>query len=333
MRERVPHRVMHLAFVLGAFCASTFHTFGLPPPARPYAPAHSDAGTFEERERAALLGRLLFKNITATFEETPINDVLKVFSDQIGATVIARCASERQPSGIDPQTTITGKFTNHPAKSALEEIVTQCADSGDCTWQLRKGFIEVSTKERLSVSAAREMRIYHVRDLMLEAPDFVKLDGRRSDHQPRKSPEQIAAELFSAIIDTVEPEAWEPSDEAPPAGPERAVPGDRKRNSPPPPVNTRGKYDPKNAERWVKHVQIGGTLHIRGKWGSMRLFRDQLIVTAPDFIQRQINGYPAAIEPNNSPVQQPSAALVLRAAPPSAPEAPPAPDKMANSTP
>jgi hypothetical protein len=34
-----------------------------------------------------------------------------------------------------------------------------------------------------------------------------------------------------------------------------------------------------------------------GKWATIRFFRDQLVVTAPDFIHRQIDGYPTPIRP------------------------------------
>lgn len=269
-------------------------------PTRPSAPLYSDQGSFEERERAELLGRLVYKNIHATFNETPIQDVFREVSNQIGATVIGRYATDRQPLGLLPQTTITAEFKNHPAKGVLEEIVEQCSDSGDCTWQLRKGFIEVSTKARLSVPAARDLRAYHVRDLMLEPPDF----GGGSES--RKSPEEIAAQLFSTIIDVVEPQAWEPVDEQPLDG-ERAVPAGDRRTFSPPPVNTRGKHDPKNAQNWISHVKRGGALQVRGKWATMRLVRDQLFVNAPDFIHREINGYPAAIRPADVDPPQPPA--------------------------
>jgi hypothetical protein len=53
-----------------------------------------------------------------------------------------------------------------------------CATDESCTWQLRDGFIEAGSKGALSVPAAREVRMYPVRDLLFEptyfdnAPDF-----------------------------------------------------------------------------------------------------------------------------------------------------------------
>jgi hypothetical protein len=54
----------------------------------------------------------------------------------------------------------------------LELVIEQCQEFDPCTWQLRRGFVEVGTKERLSVPSAREIRYYSIRDLMYDPLQF-----------------------------------------------------------------------------------------------------------------------------------------------------------------
>jgi hypothetical protein len=42
----------------------------------------------------------------------------------------------------------------------------------ECAWQTRGGFLEVGTKERLSLGPAQVIKTYPIDDLLFEAPDF-----------------------------------------------------------------------------------------------------------------------------------------------------------------
>jgi hypothetical protein len=168
------------------------------------------------------------------------------------------------------------------------------------TWQLRHGFVEVGTKERLSAPAACESRSYSVRDLMLEPPYFVSPGERmpsvadfdehpyatavlsRPDPDGRKRPEVLVLEIIRGIIETIEPGNWDfgqyDDDDDDDSGEEVSTPPDgtsaASTRSPPP----RGHRRP---------VKIA----------TIRLWRDTIIVRAPDYIHRQVNGYPDPIPP------------------------------------
>ena len=58
------------------------------------------------------------------------------------------------------------------AVEVLELVLDQCSTIEACTWQLRSSFNEVGTKERLSVPAAQEVRIYAIDDLLYKPPRF-----------------------------------------------------------------------------------------------------------------------------------------------------------------
>lgn len=123
--------------------------------------------------KPALLGALLYTDITADFNETPARDVINYIQAQIGAEIVGRYSDDRGAiAGIDPDTPITLKAEGVPALTVLEQVLDQCSGYEACTWQLRDGFIEVGTKERLDSPAARELRMYSIRDLLFEPTHF-----------------------------------------------------------------------------------------------------------------------------------------------------------------
>jgi hypothetical protein len=122
--------------------------------------------------QAELLGALLYTDITVDFNATPLRDAIGFVSNALGVSLVPRFITERNSDGMDPDLEITLKADNKPALVVLEMILDQAGVDEACTWQLREGFIEVGTKSRLSVRAAQEVRMYPVRDLLFEAPRF-----------------------------------------------------------------------------------------------------------------------------------------------------------------
>ena len=327
-RSRVPLAIhaMAMAFAVILSFDSRVTAQTVTSPRRPYAPAYSTQGSAAEAMQARLLGYLIYRNVNVYFVDTPIKEAMAEFSRQIGVTIVGRYSDDKAGYGIDPETTITASMQDMNALVVLEEILAQCSDSGDCTWQLRRaGYIEIGTKDRLAVPAAREMRTYHVRDLMLEPPKFASpLEGGRTE---RKSPEQLIEELFGTLVDTVEPDAWvedPPAEEATDRNvprPEGQPQPDHSTATPQRRVTTEDEHN-----RWKGKAEEG-LLKVKGKWGTMRVFRDQLIVNAPDFIHRQLNGYPKAIEPPPlppCPTDRRGEALPVNSPPASQPAALPA---------
>ena len=121
---------------------------------------------------SALLGTLLYTDISVDFEETPVREVIKYLENVLDVPIVARYNDDRTGFGIDPDTQITLSLKNVPALTVVERVLGQCEDFEPCTWQLRKGYIELGTKGRLSVPAARKIRMYPIRDLLFEAPRF-----------------------------------------------------------------------------------------------------------------------------------------------------------------
>ena len=264
------------------------------------------AGTIHkssEQRKAEMLGILTYTNLTLAFEEVPARQAIKELRAALKINIIGRFSDDSIGHGIDPHAPITFEATDMPAIDVLNGIVDQCALYEDCTWQLRSSFVEVGTKRRLAVPAAREVRIYEVRDLLLSVPDFkyepVNLMGPNALGQTkyvgvRKTADDLAAELLDLIVDVVEPEAWEqeedeedyseePEDEAP--SPKLSDPNQTNRSQ-------------TDAQKRLAQYEYDKIRHSRkGQWASAKYWQGKLIVRAPDFLHRQLNGYPKAIPP------------------------------------
>ena len=119
-----------------------------------------------------LLGALLYADVSVDFNDTPARDAFNYLKQVMGVDLVVRYNDDRSGAGIDPTTPINLKATSTPALSVIERMLEQCAEFEPCTWQLRKGYIEIGTKERLSAPAARVLRMYPIKDLLFEVPMF-----------------------------------------------------------------------------------------------------------------------------------------------------------------
>ncbi len=129
--------------------------------------------SYDARMQAELIGVLTQTRLSVELDGVPAREAFRSVSAALATPVIGRYSDDRFGHGIDPEAPITFKAQDAPARLVLEMILEQCATYEPCIWQLRKGYIEVGTKERLSFPAAAETRLYNVRDLMLEPPHFV----------------------------------------------------------------------------------------------------------------------------------------------------------------
>lgn len=225
--------------------------------------------------KSQMLGALLDTSLTFEFQDRPAREVFQMLEDLLGVKIIGRYADDKKGHGIDPDILISLDVENEPALRILENVIKQAEDLEETTWQLRNGYLEVGTKERLSVPAAQELQIYPVENLLKDRLQFndppdldlaASLDqgqggggggghsggsggsifggaGIDSDQMDRQ---EKAEELIVIITELVEPNLWN--------------------------IN-------------------GGTS------AYIRYYEGNLIIRAPDFVQRQIGGYPAVVKP------------------------------------
>ncbi|NNM26989.1 MAG: hypothetical protein HKO59_13555, partial [Phycisphaerales bacterium] len=123
--------------------------------------------------KSQMLGALLYTDLSVQFTDTPAREAISYLKTTLGVNIIGRYNDDRTGIGIDPDTTINLDVVDKPALTVLEMVLDQCGDEFEsCAWQLRNGFVEVGTKERLAAKSAQEIRYYPIRDLLFEPPHY-----------------------------------------------------------------------------------------------------------------------------------------------------------------
>ncbi len=250
-----------------------------------------------DSSKAHMLSVLLYTDITVQLQETPARDAISYLQTVLGINIIGRYSDDKVGFGIDPETTITLDVVDKPALTVLELMLDQCATFDEsCTWQLRRGFVEVGTKERLSAPSAREIRYYPIRDLLFVPPQFnnaPKLDINSALNQGssgggggrggggggggggfggggggggRGGGGGGGSGIFG-----------DPDDEE-----DRATEEERAQEI---------------VDLIVETVEPDAWDIAGGEYATVRYYQGTLIIRAPDYIHRQIGGYPFVLRP------------------------------------
>jgi hypothetical protein len=259
-------------------------------------------GRLERSDPEHMLGVLVYQRISVEFDETPLRDVIAHLRNALGINLLARYDDrDRLSTGLDGETPITLHVTDRPALEVLEMVLEQCDDTlrEGCTWQLRRGFIEVGTKAWLSRPATQEIRHYHIRDLMHAPPWLDNAPGFNLSAALNQTGGggggvgggQGGGGLGGGglggggrgggsrggrtgggggVID--------------PPGPERPRPDER-------------QLAEEIATLIQESIEPSAWPDEGGTYATLRYTNGVLVVRAPDYIHRQINGYPYAIRP------------------------------------
>ncbi len=248
---------------------------------------------------AKLLQALVYNTLTVNFDQTPAHEVFEYFRTSLGINIFARYSDDTIGHGIDPQTPITLLAEDMYAIELLELVLEQCATVEACTWQLRSSFLEVGTKERLSLPAAREVRVYPIDDLIYEPPRFNNAPRAGINH------------LYSGYGGYARPYVGRFSG-AYGRGYYGGYPGGYGGSIGP--TLARPTTDQRKSQRAQEIVNlIIGTIEPNawaqtgGERATIRYHDGSLIVNAPDYIHRQINGYPHVPPPKTKSQEDPPA--------------------------
>ncbi len=166
----------------------------------------------------------------------------------------------KDKDGIDKSTPITLKLTNQPAIVVLERIIEKLNNTAPTAWQLRDSMLEIGFKERITEGSAMELRTYDVMNLMFTIRDF--------DNAPTMGTTGGGGVNFG-----------DPTDD-----PNRLTKNEEAEQL----INTITDFI--ESEQWKVH---GGNC-------TIRFYKGSLLVKAPDFVHRQLGGYPfAPLKPKN----------------------------------
>ena len=123
-------------------------------------------------DKSHMLSVLMYSDIAVEFNDTSARDAIDYLQTVLGINIVGRYLDDKTGEGLDPDALINLDVVDQPALTVLEMVLDQCGDGEPTTWQLRNGYVEVGTKERLSSAAAREIRYYPIRDLLFEPTYF-----------------------------------------------------------------------------------------------------------------------------------------------------------------
>jgi hypothetical protein len=210
----------------------------------------------------------LSKKITIDVEDQPIQDLFSFLNDVTGAEIEPIYLNDDlSVEGIDPETPITLKVNEIAALVVLERILLRAQRiegiGEEYTWQFTDyGTIECGPKIRLNENSRIEL--YDVADLLYVVPDF--------DNAPE-------FDLQNAIQQS-------------------GGGGGGGSTSP----FTGGNQDPQDVLTFAERAEALRTLitatvepdqwsDVGGDGGTITLYNQSFIITAPDYMHRQIAGY------------------------------------------
>jgi hypothetical protein len=260
--------------------------------------------------RGRILQALLYTKITVSFDEAPARDVFAYLRTVLDVNLIVRSIDDAPAHGIDLDTPISIEAEQMQALEMLEQVLEQCALSEDCAWQLRKSVLEVGTKSRLSGPAARTVKTYPIEELLFEVPRFtgapdVRLDGdylwnyRNGSGYGGQSggirPGFRGRANRRYIRNT--------GGGLPGGGAGGSFGGSSGNNSAP----TKEEKAEEVIDLITGAVEPEAWVRYGGEWATIRFLNGSLIVNAPDYIHRQIGGYPT-VPPPERPAPQTSPA-------------------------
>lgn len=238
----------------------------------PLIKAPQPAGTHQAaaimHPQKATLSKFM-RPVTVEFNETRLEDAMRFVIDLTQADVEVYWQDDRNTSGLDKETLITLKVDRVSALALVEKILekasTDTSGLGGSTWQLSEtGTMQIGPKERLN--RFKRVELYPIHDLLLVVPDYT--NAPQFDLQ--------------AVLQSTGQGRGGGGGQSP------FRENNQNRNPPVPPEQRAQEVQ----DLIVQLVEPEQWVDNGGDGASSRYFQGSLIVNAPDYVHRGINGYP-----------------------------------------
>jgi len=125
----------------------------------------------EEHVNARALGKLVYNDLSVDFDRESAQTVMEDFEDRLGILMNVIWQDDDE-DGLDPTVLITLVLPEQPAVNILERIVAQLDPEGNASWQLRHGALEVGLKSQLASRGRQRLETYYIRDMIFAIRDF-----------------------------------------------------------------------------------------------------------------------------------------------------------------
>lgn len=226
-------------------------------------------------ERDTLLK--LMRPVTVDFKEHRLEDAVKFITELTGADIETMWIDEQNPTGLDKEKPVTLSVKNVTALKLVEMLMAKTSDDssspGGNSWQMSEsGAMQIGPKSRLN--KFRRIELYDMNDLLLVVPEYSNAPqfdlnsvlqstggGQRGGGGGGQSPFQSTNTGGNNTFGGAQlPSREQRADE----------------------LMTLIK-DLVEPEQWIDNG---------GEGGSMRRFQGAILINAPDYVHRAINGYP-----------------------------------------
>ncbi len=216
--------------------------------------------------RRATLARLM-RPISTELENARLEDIVNFVGDFTGADIDAKWADDRSGIGLDPDFEVTISVNNVESLTFLERVLekAEALDFVENTWQLgNDGVLEIGPKEVLN--RHRTLVVYDINDLLFQIPNFGNVPQLDLDSILDQGQQGGGGGGGSSFFE----------DE-----------GDQ------------GAADLRSREELVDQimdlimelVEPDQWIDNGGEGASMDFYDGTLLIKAPDYVHRQINGY------------------------------------------
>ena len=245
---------------------------------------------------ARVLGQLVYTDITTEFNNAELRTVMEFFKTATGAPTIIQWMKDNSPDGLNPELLITMKIDNQPALNTLVRILDQCSIDGESySWQLHHGMLEIGSKSWLARHSAQKTEVYDIENLIFEIPDF--------DNAPTLDLGGFGGGGGGLGGGGAGGGGGIGGGGGGGTGGGFGGGGGQGGGG----AGGGGSLSPTDeAERIeelidliVSYVEPDAWKRNGGSWGSIRAYRGTLVIRAPDFVQRQLDGYPFGPVPPN----------------------------------
>ncbi len=292
--------IRHLAtLVLVALAATCTHASGVPASEISIrvvsAKRTGDEGGRHARTDAEVHGRLALLRLDLECVDAEPRAVRRAFARVLGLNLI-----DHFPRKLESTIRVEASLREVPAIDVLETILGFSFSAGGPTWQVREGILEVGPRQVLALRTTPLTRVIDVSDLLLEAPSFAGpatfspgLESSAAGSESttvRKTPREVGAELVRSVVDGVEPDAW------------TSVTEEDRRQGLVDSVDPRDPFRGRNLDPRRVHPETGSPapIFVKGRWATIRLQGNRLVVRGPAFVLRGICGLPAPVPPPRS---------------------------------
>ncbi len=120
---------------------------------------------------AKILGALVYTDLSVSFDGEEANGIMRQLEEDLGVLMQVYWTTKNL-DGCERTAPIFLKLENQPALIVLERLIEQLSEDEEATWQLRDGVLEVGLKSRFSKSSSHQTITYTIGDLLYVVRDF-----------------------------------------------------------------------------------------------------------------------------------------------------------------